>query len=72
MFTFLKHLPQKHDKNKKNGNLKNSSQRWILFSQLLIPVKHLREVIVLPLVSEKNLSRVFKIPFGFPKNALGK
>jgi hypothetical protein len=57
-------------KTRKNGILKNSAQRWIQFSQFLIPVKKLREVIEFHPVLEKNLSQFFKIPSGFPGNIL--
>jgi hypothetical protein len=59
-------------KTRKNGSLKNRAKRWLRFSQSLIPVQKLREVIVIHPVTEKNLSRVFKIPSGLPKITLGK
>jgi hypothetical protein len=43
-----------------------------LILPILIPVKKMREVIVLQPVTEKNLSHFFKIPSGFPGIALGK
>jgi len=52
--------------------LKNSAHRWLWFSQLVIPVEKMIEFIVLHPVSEKYLSRLFKIPSGLPVNSLGK
>jgi hypothetical protein len=48
----------------KHGNLKNGAQRWLRFSQLLIPCeKTQRDIIFLHPRMEKNLSPFLKIPF---------
>jgi hypothetical protein len=52
-----KQLPQNQDCNRKNEKLKNGARRWIQFSQLVAPMKNMREVFVLhPVVNKKCLS----------------
>jgi hypothetical protein len=72
IFSSLKHPPQKHDKIRKTGNLKYGAQRWLRFSQSLIHVQTLRDIIFLHPVSKKTLSQFFKIPSGFPEIVLGR
>jgi hypothetical protein len=46
---------------------KKGPRRWLRFSLLVAPLKKLREVFVLHPVMRKNLSRIFKIHFHFPR-----
>jgi hypothetical protein len=50
----------------KSENLEKEPRIWLLFSLLVAPVKKMREVFVLHPVTEKKLSRFFKIRIILP------
>jgi hypothetical protein len=54
-------------KREKPETKQNEAEIWLRFSQLVAPVKNMREVFFLHPVTEKKISRFFKIHFHLPK-----